>query len=430
MVFRAVGAAALFVLAASSAVAQSFDPGMGGPGGPGMPGPGMGGPAMTGPGWAPVSTSADPLLGSGVSTLSGNGGGSRFWIEAGYQAGFVSNLPTPAILATRGGTFGVQGAAGVSNALGGGSADFNTLHGGRFSAGLWLDSNRAYGIEASAFFLSEGSTSSSTGGGGVLARPFFDTSIQGQNVRILNLPGQVSGSITSSATSEFWGADLGPIVRVIETEMITLDQLFYFRYLNLEESMVVSDTVSPVGGAVTFRGQAIRGPGSAVSVRDSASTTNHFYGGGVGARLSITPGRFSASVTGKIAVGGTTESLVLDGSTTLSGAGANQSAAGGLLVPGASNGRYSQSKLTYVPEVGVKLGFQITQNFGVYVGYNFLYMSQVSRPGGNFATSVNPTQLPSSQNFGVPFGPNPAPVQLMSSDFFMHSVGVGGNVKF
>jgi len=425
MVFRAVGAAALFVLAASSAVAQPFDPGMGGPG---MPGPGMGGPGMGMP--APsVSTSADPLLGSGVSTLSGNAG-SRFWLEAGYQAGFVSNLSTPAILATRGGAFGVQGAAGVSNALGGGAADFNTLHGGRFTAGLWLDSNHAYGIEASAFFLSEGSASSNTGGGGVLARPFFDTSIQGQNVRILNLPGQVSGSITSSATSEFWGADLGPIVRVIETDMITLDQLFYFRYLNLEESMVVSDTVSPVGGAVTFRGQAIRGAGAAVSVRDSASTVNHFYGGGAGVRLSITPGRFSASVTGKIAVGGTTQSLLLDGSTTLSGVGANQSAAGGLLVPDASSGRYSQSKLTYVPEVGVKLGFQITQNFGVYVGYNFLYMSQVGRPGGNFATSVNPTQLPSSQNFGVPFGPNPGPLQLQSFDFFMHSVGVGGNVKF
>ena len=333
MVFRAVGAAALFVLAASSAVAQSFDPSMGGAGGPGMPGPGMGSPTMTGPGCAPgVSTSADPLLGAGATTPSGNAG-SRFWLEAGYQAGFVSNLSTPAILATRGGTFGVQGAAGVSNALGGGSADFNTLHGGRFTAGLWLDSNHAYGIEASAFFLSEGSTSSGTGGGGVLARPFFDTSIQGQNVRILNLPGQVSGSITSSATSEFWGADLGPIVRVIETEMITLDQLFYFRYLNLEESMVVSDTVSPVGGAVTFRGQAIRGAGAAVSVRDSASTTNHFYGGGAGARLSITPGRFSASVTGKIAVGGTTESMILNGSTTLSGAGANQSAAGGFTRP-------------------------------------------------------------------------------------------------
>ncbi len=426
MVSRAVGAAALFVLAASSAFAQPGRAGMGGMTGfePGMP-------ADSGVPAPGVPASVDPILGSGSSSLFGGSGFSRFWFDGGYQAGYIRNVATPSLIATQGGAFAVRGTPGTSVALGGGEADLGVLHGGRFRGGFWLDSNRAFGLEASVFFLAEQSeTIGVSGGGAALSRPFFDTSIQAQNVRILNLPGQVAGSVTSETRSLFWAADLGPVIRVIETEMLTLDQLLYFRYATLEESQTVSDSVSPIGGAITFRGQAFRGAGSAVSVRDQASVINRFYGGGAGLRLGITPGRFFANVEGKLAVGSTRQSLRLEGTTTLTGAGDTQTANGGLLVPATSNGTFARNEFSFLPEVGVKLGFQITQNIGVYAGYNFLYMTNVGRPGENFTNNINPTQLPSSQNFGVPFGPNSAPVRLNSTDFWMHTVGVGLNIKY
>jgi len=413
MVSRAVGAAALFVLAASTAFAQ---------------------PAveMAGPGCAPgadVPISVDPMLGSG-SVLT-EYPGNRFWFSGGYQAGFIRNQPTPSTIATQGGAFAIQGSPGTSVVLGGGETDVGTLHGGRFRGGFWLGSNRAFGLEAGVFFLAEGTIRSSVGGGGAaLGRPFYDTSIQAQNVRLLNLPGQVSGGVTNEVSSLVVGADLGPIVRVIETDMLTLDQLFYFRYLTLQESQNVTDSVSPTGGAITFRGQSFRGAGTAVSVRDSALTINNFYGGGAGLRVGITPGRFSASVTGRIAVGQTSQSLRLDGTTTLTGAGDTQTASGGLLVPTNLNGRYNRSDFSFMPEVGVKVGYQITPTLGVYAGYNFLYLTDVVRPGENFASRANPTQLPSSQNFGVPFGPNNGGVQLSNSDFWMHTVGGGITLNF
>lgn len=418
MVSRAVGAAALFVLAASSALAQVP------PGQPLDPG-------MSGPGYPPtVPTSVDPMLGSGPSTLAGSAG-SRFWFEGGYQVGYVRDLSTPAIIATRGGAFAVRGTPGVSTALGGGETDVGTQHGARFKAGFWLDNNHAFGLEASGFFLAESSASSgASGNGAALSRPFFDTSIQAQNVRILNLPGQVSGSVTSEVSSLIWGVDIGPVVRVIETDMLTLDQLFFFKHVSLEEEQTISDTVSPVGGAITFRGQAFRGSGVATSVRDSAKSINRFYGGGGGFRLGITPGRFYANVEGKLSVGATRQSLRLDGTTTLTGAGDSQGAPGGLLIPASLNGQYERSEFSFLPEIGVKLGFQITPVVGVYVGYNFLYMTNVARPGDNFSGSVNPTQLPSSQNFGVPFGPNAPGIQLQSSDFWMHTIGAGVNLRF
>ena len=167
-----------------------------------------------------------------------------------------------------------------------------------------------------------------------------------------------------------------------------------------------------------------------MSVNDSALAINHFYGGGAGLRLGITPGRFFATVTGKVAVGATSQSLRLDGTTTLTGAGDTQTVPGGLLVPASNSARFNQSQFTWMPEVGVKVGFQITPSIGVYAGYNFLYMTNVVRPGENFSSRVNPTQLPSSQNFGVPFGPANPGVSLQSSDFWMHTVGVGVNFKF
>lgn len=432
MVSRAVGAAALVLLAVVSASAQNPVPVLPGGAMPGgmMPGGAMPGGAMPGETFAPVPTSVDPMLRTDVSTFEPSSG-SRFWFDGGYQAGYIRKLPTPATIATQGGAFAVQGAPGTSVALGGGEADLGVMHGGRFTGGFWLDNNRAFGVELSASFLSEGNESRGVAGGGVaLSRPFFDTSIQAQNARLLNLPGQVSGSVSSTVESLFWGADLGPVVRVIETSMLTLDQLFFFRYSQLEESQTIIDTVSPVGGAVTFRGQAFRNGGTSVSVEDSARAINRFYGGGAGFRLGITPGRFYANVTGKLAVGANRQTLNLTGLTTLGGTGANATANGGLLVPATSNGQFTHTEFSYMPEIGAKVGFQFTQNFGIYVGYNFLYFTGVIRPGDNFTNTVNPTQLPSSQNFGVPFGPNAAPVRLQNSDFWIHSVGVGLNVRF
>ena len=377
-----------------------------------------------------MPTSVDSMLGSGPSTLAG-GLGSRFWIEAGYQAGYVRDISTPATIATQGGAFAVRGTPGTSIALGGGESDIGIQHGGRFKAGFWFDSNRAFGLETSIHFLGvESETRGVSGAGAALSRPFFDTSIQAQNVRILNLPGQVSGSVTSEVSSLFFGIDIGPIVRVIETDMVKLDQLFFFRHTYLEEEQTITDNVSPVGGAITFRGQAFRNPANSTSVRDSAKSINRFYGGGAGLRLGITPGRFYANVETKLAVGANRQSLRLDGTTTLSGAGDFQSASGGLLIPASINGLYTRNEISFQPDVGVKVGFQITPAVGVYVGYNFLYMSNVLRPGDNFTDSVNPTQLPSSQNFGVPFGPNNNPIQLNSGDFWMHTVGAGVNLRF
>ena len=74
--------------------------------------------------------------------------------------------------------------------------------------------------------------------------------------------------------------------------------------------------------------------------------------------------------------------------------------AGGLLaLPGANIGRYTQSKFAVVPEAGVKIGYHLTPNLRLAVGYNFLYLSSVLRPGDQIDTGLDVTRIP---NFPLP----------------------------
>ena len=60
-----------------------------------------------------------------------------------------------------------------------------------------------------------------------------------------------------------------------------------------------------------------------------------------------------------------------------------------------------------VPEIGFNLGYRITPQATVYVGYSLLYASNVARPGDQINRNINPTQTVSYGNDPpvMPVGP-------------------------
>jgi len=58
-----------------------------------------------------------------------------------------------------------------------------------------------------------------------------------------------------------------------------------------------------------------------------------------------------------------------------------------------------------MPEVGLTLGFYITQNLRFGIGYNLLYLNNVIRPANLIDTNLDATKIP---NF--PLNPAPAPL--------------------
>src|SRR4029450_13690718 len=54
---------------------------------------------------------------------------------------------------------------------------------------------------------------------------------------------------------------------------------------------------------------------------------------------------------------------------------------GGLLAVGPNLGSFSRNEFSVAPEATVNVGYAVTPNVRVHVGYNFLFWSNVLRPG-------------------------------------------------
>ena len=90
------------------------------------------------------------------------------------------------------------------------------------------------------------------------------------------------------------------------------------------------------------------------------------------------------------------EVVQIAGNTTLSVPGlAPVTANGGVLALASNIGTFTRDRLAVVPEVGLKIGYDVTDHMRLYAGYNLLAMSDVVRPGNRVASNTN--QFPFTQ---------------------------------
>ena len=162
-------------------------------------------------------------------------------------------------------------------------------------------------------------------------------------------------------------------------------------------------------------------PGTSLTSSDHFGTQNRFYGGQIGCAGGVRHGR---PVRGRYGQGRPWRHGGIgqhrgglrrfDG---LSRACAVVHAPGGFFAqPGTNIGHYSQDRFAVVPEMGVNVGYDITCWARVFVGYTFMYISDVARPGNQINPTVNPSQLLAFAPFGAPRQPpgrsSPAVVRL------------------
>ena len=70
----------------------------------------------------------------------------------------------------------------------------------------------------------------------------------------------------------------------------------------------------------------------------------------------------------------------------------NQARLGGVYAQPSNIGSYNRNELSAIPEVGVNVGCQLTAHLRALVGYSFLYIAEVVRPGDQIDRTVNLTQ--------------------------------------
>jgi hypothetical protein len=307
--------------------------------------------------------------------------------------------------------------------MGGGSQNFGAYSGFRGTIGGWVDSCHTFGVEGTFFFLPQRTThasaSSSTAGVPPLFIPYVNPLVSppADAAFPLNVPG-ANTTVSESLSSRLWGFELRGLYNILSNCNFHAEALAGFRYLNLQENLSFTPTIS-VPPVSDFTATA--------SLTDSFSAHNQFYGGEIGARGGVRWGRFTADIFGTVSLGATHEVLNVSGSKTVAtnfpGFGSvGGSFPGGFFAEPSNIGQHSKNAFAVVPEIGMQLGYQFTPHFRAFAGYNFLYWSNVVRPGNQIDPVVNITQLGGSLPAGTPARPAPL---FNQSSFWAQGVSLG-----
>jgi hypothetical protein len=349
----------------------------------------------------------------------------RFSARAEYLYWWTKSGQSPSLLTTGSSKDARPGALGSPNTrvLYGGEIDFDDRHGGRFSLGWTLDETNLLGIEAGYFFLGSRTVGieMNSPGSPVLARPFFDEVNQRQDSSLIAFPGLVQGSASVAARNELDGAEANLSANLWQTHRLRLDLLVGFRYLSLTEDLHITE-VSKVVGKGPFTGRTI-------TLSDRFDADNSFYGGQIGLRSDWRWKRLHLGLLAKVALGSSHEVIEIHGRTAIDTAPATVTSAG-LLALSSNGGRYARDHFAVVPELGINLAVQITDRLQAFIGYTYLYWSQVARPGDQADPHLNPGLVPTSTTFNVPGGPSRPAFSFRDADFWAQGINIGMEFRY
>jgi hypothetical protein len=369
--------------------------------------------------------------------LRGAGEGEGTGLERGYVQGefllwWADSLDIPVLGTTNtAGGLGFLGEPGTVPILGPGEYVGSFRQGFRGRAGLWLDDHGSFGIDGSFFFLARRTTETvlTSSVFPIITRPIFSPNPQGgipigQTGEAVAVPGILTGSLSARADSVLWGFDAN-IRRCLSRCCDRRSTWFAgYRNVNLSESLEITENINVIGAGA---GRVlISDPiGSVVVVQDRFATDNHFHGGQLGGTYERRWGRVSFDARASVALGVTNQELDISGFQTRTRPGMPpMTFRGGLLAAGPNLGSFSRNRFSVVPELTLNAGVWLTPTVKVYAGYNFLYWSNVIRPGDQIDPVVDLTNVPNAP--AVPPGaPDRPRVPFKQSDLWVHGVQFG-----
>jgi hypothetical protein len=377
----------------------------------------------------------------------------QLWFNAGYRLWWIKDARIPTALVTTGpASGGGQPGAGTTILFGGQDVNYGSFSGLNLEGGLWLDCRHTFGIEIGGFYFGRqdvtATFSSDAAGNPFIARPFTTALTMTPAAAIVSSPGILSGTVTGQTASRLAGANINAVKNLFQCEDYTVDTLYGFRYIDLAERLDVTQNSTPLnGGTLAFNGGALP-PGVGLSLADSFTTRNQFYGGLIGTRGELRFGPAFIDLSSTVALGPNHETLQVYGRTTALTPG-GLTLPGGLLAVGGGNetvnaangqptafvhqgniGRYTTNRFIVAPEVGLSAGAYVTSHIKLAVGYNFLYMTDVVRPGQQVNPQIDTRFVPSSPAFGSTSGQPVPTVTGRREDFHAQGVTFSAEVKY
>lgn len=355
------------------------------------------------------------------------------WVSFEYLGWWQRGMSLPPLVTTgvgnpAAGDAGVIGEGSTRVLFGGEDIFEDGFSGGRLQFGIWLDRCHTWAAAAEYFELETRSESFSgtANGNQILTRPFTNVLNGLNDAQIVAYPGIASGGISASATSSLVGGGFnfrrqtncnsgcgrGILCDGCSTFHSRTDALFGYRYLQLDESINIHESVNGIAPNVgSFR------------INDRFRTMNQFNGFDMGIMYERCRGPWSVDLLAKLALGNTRQRVDISGSTVIDN---GQPQVGGLLAQTSNIGSRSRDRFTILPELGGRVGYQLTHNLKLKLGYTLIFWSNVVRPGDQIDLGVNPNQLPPAVD-SVPARPE---FVFRDTDYWVQGITFGGEFEW
>jgi hypothetical protein len=277
-------------------------------------------------------------------------------------------------------------------------------------------------VDASYWFLS--STRNAffgNAGDPNIGRPFFDVVNGVPRAEIVSFFGAVTGAVNVQQQQQIWGLEANLRRKLAGGDWGWLDMQLGYRHFNLNESLQIDENLLANNPAPL--------PATHFLLSDRFRTYNSFNAPQVGlaAQWYFAP-RWSLYARGALAMGVVSETVDISGATVIGLPGfATFVGPGGLLTQPSNIGSHTVNRFAVMPELNLKIGYDLTPKLRLYAGYDFLYISSVVRPAQQIDLNVNRFQVFVPPPFGAgPLNSAPFPVAHYSpQDMWLQGFNVG-----
>ena len=321
---------------------------------------------------------------------------------------------------------------------------FPGFAGSRVTFGYSPGNDRRYALEASGFLLQQQSAGyaaySDPSGLPIVNIPVYNTISYTPGGRPGGLPpnedglpaslpsdpnrfdgnkGVFMGGVKVVNSLQLWGAEATGVVSLYRGSNWEVSGIVGARYLDLSETFNLAYESLGVTGNYS---------GDIGSASDTFHTRNQFYGGMFGLRGRYSSGRLSVDLSGRVAFGASHQIENVTGGFWSQSFGKFTAGSEGVFAQPANEGRTAMDGFAFVPDAQIKIGYAITPRLRATVGYDFLYVSSVLRPGDQISHYI-PKGQTFNQGGATPSTTSPARFSS-TTDFFAHGFSFGVEYRF
>src|SRR6056297_967951 len=387
----------------------------------------------------PTGLTASPLgrlpggLTGGMFMPMADSVSDRLWFRAEYLYWWTEGMRTPPLVTTApAGTpqseAAILGFPATQTLFGGDEINDDGTGGLRLRGGFWISRQGTFAIEGEAFGLDEQSDgfARSGGGGDILGRPFFDTTNDRETAQLVAFPGLVEGTLNIQSASKLRSYLINGRASLCPTcggicgcgNQDRVDWIVGYRRLELDDRLSWNENLNSL---------VSNAPGT-IALTESFRTSNEFNGLQLGVVHQAQFRRAWLESSLRVALGNNTQSVRIDGQSSLTELGVTETFPGGLLTQRSNIGTYEREQFMLVPEIGLTLGVRLTDWLDATVGYSVLYFPNVVRAGDQIDTDVNPNLIPEQAD---PFSGSLRPrFRFIETDYIAHGLSIGGEIRF